>query len=99
MLNLFSCPSSFGEVTQYNIAIDCITTNNEVGLVCQRIFLYKNYMELIGVRLPEELKKKLQQVADSQHRPLSNLIRLILIEWVEEYDKQTKKKQCLHIRP
>ncbi|MDL1973405.1 MAG: ribbon-helix-helix protein, CopG family [Deltaproteobacteria bacterium] len=56
-------------------------------------------MELIGVRLPEELKKKLQQVADSQHRPLSNLIRLILIEWVEEYDKQTKKKQCLHIRP
>jgi metal-responsive CopG/Arc/MetJ family transcriptional regulator len=49
-------------------------------------------MELIGVRLPQNLKEKLQQIADSQHRPLSNFIRLILIEWLEEYAKKAKKK-------
>jgi len=48
-------------------------------------------MELIGVRIPSELKKKLQKIADSQHRPLSNLIRLILIEWLEKYDKEDNK--------
>jgi predicted transcriptional regulator len=48
-------------------------------------------MELIGVRIPSELKEKLQKIADSQHRPLSNLIRLILIEWLEKYDKEDKE--------
>jgi predicted transcriptional regulator len=49
-------------------------------------------MELIGVRLPQDLKEKLQQIADSQYRPLSNLIRLILIEWLEAFEEQAKKK-------
>ena len=29
-------------------------------------------MKLIGVRIPSDLKGKLQKIADSQHRPLSN---------------------------
>lgn len=53
-------------------------------------FVYEIIMKLIAVRIPEELKSKLQQIADSQHRPLSNLIRLILIEWIEEYEKKAK---------
>jgi predicted DNA-binding protein len=48
-------------------------------------------MKLIGVRIPQELKEKLQKIADSEHRPLSNLVRLILIEWLEKYEKETKK--------
>jgi predicted transcriptional regulator len=48
-------------------------------------------MKLIGVRIPEDLKEKLQKIADDQHRPLSNLIRLILIEWLEKYEKKAKK--------
>jgi len=48
-------------------------------------------MKLIAVRLPQELKEKLQKIADNEHRPLSNLIRLILIEWLEKYEKKPKK--------
>lgn len=48
-------------------------------------------MKLIAVRLPQEMKEKLQKIADSEHRPLSNLIRLILIEWVEKYENKIKK--------
>ena len=54
-------------------------------------FVYGIIVKLIAVRIPEELKGKLQKIADSQHRPLSNLIRLILIEWLEKYDKENKK--------
>jgi predicted transcriptional regulator len=49
-------------------------------------------MKLIGVRIPSDLKGKLQKIADSQHRPLSNLIRLILIEWLEKYEKKADDK-------
>ena len=48
-------------------------------------------MELIAVRIPKDLKNKLQKIAESEHRPLSNLIRLILLEWVEKYEKKGKK--------
>jgi predicted DNA-binding protein len=54
-------------------------------------FPVKKSMKLIAVRLPQELKEKLQKIADSEHRPLSNLIRLILIEWLEQYEKKDKK--------
>ena len=68
-----------------------LTNANKIILVCQYLFLYIKNMELIGVRIPSELKEKLQKIADSQHRPLSNLIRLILIEWLEKYDKESQK--------
>jgi len=48
-------------------------------------------MELIAVRMPEDLKEKLQKIAESEHRPLSNLIRLILMEWIEKYEKKVKE--------
>jgi predicted DNA-binding protein len=49
-------------------------------------------MELIAVRIPEEMKERLEQIAQEQHRPLSNLVRLILIQWLEEYEKDNSKK-------
>ena len=49
-------------------------------------------MELIAVRIPDEMKEKLEKVAQEQHRPLSNLVRLILIQWLAEYEKESSQK-------
>jgi predicted DNA-binding protein len=49
-------------------------------------------MELIAVRIPEEMKEKLEKVAQEQHRPLSNLVRLILIQWLAQYEKESPQK-------
>jgi len=67
----------------------CYTSGNN----CENLpdYLRGKIMKIIGVRIPLDLKEKLQKIADSQHRPLSNLIRLILIEWLERYEKKTKK--------
>jgi predicted transcriptional regulator len=48
-------------------------------------------MELVTIRLPDEIKKKLEKIAQNQHRPLSNLIRLILIHWLEEQQQNPKR--------
>ena len=48
-------------------------------------------MELIAIRVPEEMKKKLEKMATEQHRPLSNLIRLILMQWLEKEESKTAK--------
>jgi predicted transcriptional regulator len=48
-------------------------------------------MELIAVRIPDDMKKKLEKIAQAEHRPLSNLIRLILIEWLEKREKKPTK--------
>ena len=50
-------------------------------------------MELIAVRLTEEMKEKLENIAQDQHRPLSNLVRLILIEWLEKQESEKKPKK------
>jgi predicted transcriptional regulator len=48
-------------------------------------------MELIAIRVPDEIKKRLEKIAEKEHRPLSNLIRLILMEWLEKYEKKEGK--------
>jgi predicted transcriptional regulator len=50
-------------------------------------------MELVTIRLPDEMKEKLSQIAEQQHRPLSNLIRLILMEWLEQQEKPPKPRK------
>jgi predicted DNA-binding protein len=49
-------------------------------------------MDLIAVRIPEEMKERLEKIAQEQHRPLSNLVRLILIQWLAEYEKESSQK-------
>lgn len=49
-------------------------------------------MKLIALRVPEDMKEKLQELADKQHRPLSNLIRVILMEWLEKQEKKDEKQ-------
>jgi hypothetical protein len=37
-------------------------------------------MEMIGLKVPPEVKKFLQDAADKEHRPLANMVRLLLYE-------------------
>jgi len=50
---------------------------------------------MVATRIDPELKSLLEKMADEQHRPLSNFIRLIILEWLEykgiEYPKKSKK--------
>ena len=41
-------------------------------------------MELVTIRIPDEIKKKLDEIAHNDQRPLSNLIRLIITQWLKE---------------
>lgn len=46
---------------------------------------------MIGIRVSKELRDELEEIAQKEQRPLSNLIRLILTKWIEEH-KQIKKE-------
>ncbi len=39
--------------------------------------------DMIATRLDPEIKELLEKMAKEQHRPLSNLVRLIILEWLE----------------
>jgi len=53
--------------------------------ICQvLLFLLKGVMrDMVATRLDPEIKELLEKMAQEQHRPLSNLIRLIILEWLE----------------
>jgi predicted transcriptional regulator len=40
-------------------------------------------MEMIGTRLDPEVVKVLQEIAEEEHRPISNLLRLIILDWLD----------------
>jgi hypothetical protein len=42
----------------------------------------------LAFRIPTELKKKLERIADEQRRSLSQVCELLLINGVEEYEKE-----------
>ena len=52
---------------------------------------------MVSTRLDPEVKKLLEKMAEEQHRPLSNLVRLIILEWLDykgiEIPKVKKKAQ------
>jgi predicted transcriptional regulator len=50
-------------------------------------------MELIGVRVSKEIKDKLQAIADEEQRPLSNLVRIIITDWLKGREAQETKKK------
>ena len=39
--------------------------------------------ENIATRIEPEIKELLEKMAQEQHRPLSNLMRVIVLEWLE----------------
>ena len=53
------------------------TTENDVN--------NDNMKKMVGVRLETELKGLLQDMADKEHRPLSNYIRFIILDWLSTH--------------
>ena len=52
--------------------------------------------EMIGIRLEHRLRKILEDIADEEQRSLSNLVRLIILDWLEskkgiDWRKELKK--------
>ena len=45
----------------------------------------------VGIRISPEMRDKLQKIADKEMRPLSNLIKKILTEYLQEYEKNLSK--------
>jgi CopG-like RHH_1 or ribbon-helix-helix domain, RHH_5 len=45
----------------------------------------------VGVRMPKEMRKELQELADDDMRTLSNLILKILTEYLKEHKENPKK--------
>ncbi|UCF00804.1 MAG: Arc family DNA-binding protein [Deltaproteobacteria bacterium] len=53
----------------------------------------KSKSVVVGVRLPEGVKDKLQELADEDHRPLSNFISKILLDYLNEQGIEVKKEK------
>ena len=48
-------------------------------------------MKLIGFRVPKEARKKLEEIAKDQHRPLANMVRTIVLRWLEWYHENPRE--------
>ncbi len=44
---------------------------------------------MVGTRLDPEIVKVLQKIAEEEHRPMGNLLRLIILDWLD-YRKKIK---------
>lgn len=53
----------------------------------------KNKSVVVGVRLSEQVKDKLQELADEDHRPLSNFISKILLDYLSDRGIELKKEK------
>lgn len=49
----------------------------------------KFYMEPIALKVSEEVKKRLEKLAEKERRSLSNLVRNIILDWLEEQDQKS----------
>jgi predicted DNA-binding protein len=47
--------------------------------------------ETVGVRMPPEMKEKLQDIADNEMRSLSNLVLKILAEYLNDNEEKSKQ--------
>jgi predicted transcriptional regulator len=45
---------------------------------------------VVGVRLSQDVKDKLQELADEEHRSLSNLISKILLDYLKDRGEKRK---------
>jgi predicted transcriptional regulator len=46
----------------------------------------------ISLRLPKDLEQEIRRIAQEQQRPLNNLVRVALSEWVKDQQKPKKGK-------
>lgn len=48
-------------------------------------------MELIGVKVPPDMKRQLEQMAEDERRPMSNLTRMLIEEAIRARSKKSGK--------
>lgn len=48
---------------------------------------------IIGIRVSETVKKSLQELADKEHRTLSNYVSKLLIEHLENIERQISRPE------
>ena len=68
------------------LVIGCLQSNNNP--------LWYETMKsvVVGIRLPQDAKDKLQQLADEEHRSLSNLISKIVLDYLKDKDIEGKEE-------
>ena len=44
----------------------------------------------VNIRMPDDLRDKLREIAKQEHRSVSNLIVKILMDWLKNREKSTK---------
>ncbi|MBW1714965.1 MAG: ribbon-helix-helix protein, CopG family [Deltaproteobacteria bacterium] len=49
----------------------------------------------VNITIPEKLKKRLQEIAASEHRSLSNLITKVLLDWLKEKENPKDKSSFI----
>ncbi|UCD87139.1 MAG: ribbon-helix-helix protein, CopG family [Desulfobacterales bacterium] len=49
------------------------------------------FVHPITFKVPEEIKQKLKKLAEEDRRPLSNLIRNIVLDWLAEQEAKAAK--------
>ena len=48
---------------------------------------------VVGVRLPQDAKDKLEELAEEEHRSLSNLISKILLDYLKDRGIEAKRDE------
>lgn len=51
------------------------------------------FVKPITFKVPDEIKEKLDKLAEEERRPLSNLVRNIVLDWLAEHEKPPKKSK------
>jgi len=51
------------------------------------------FVHPITFKVPDEVKKKLEELAEEDRRPLSNLVRNIVLDWLKEQETKAPKKK------
>jgi len=47
---------------------------------------------IVATRLPEEIFRELYKIAEKELRPISSVVRLILVDWYKKKKKGSKEK-------
>ena len=47
--------------------------------------------EIVHLRIPDKIYKRLQKIAEAEKRPVANLLRYVLIKYVEDSSVNTSR--------
>ena len=59
----------------------------------RKIYGIRKFMENVTIKLPEEVKEKLERLAIDDRRSLSSFVRNIVLDWLEEQEDENHRKE------